>query len=107
FHQPPFSKGSHDSDDIYEDVMKEMRESIAPVLEQHNVDLIVCGHSHVYERSFLIKDHTGNSSTWDPATMLVDGSNGNYSQGHQYIKDQFATAKEGTVYVVCGNGGSK
>jgi acid phosphatase type 7 len=107
FHQPPYSKGSHDSDDLYEDVMKAMREDVIPVLESYNVDIILCGHSHVFERSYLIKDHYGYSSTWDPSTMLVDGSNGNYNQGNAYVKDHFSSAKEGTVYVVCGHSGSK
>lgn len=107
FHQPPYSKGSHDSDDLVEDVMKAMREEIIPVLESYNIDIVLCGHSHVFERSYLIKEHYDVSSTWDPPSMLVDGSNGNYAQGNAYVKDHFATDKEGTVYVVCGNSGSK
>lgn len=106
FHQPPYSKGSHDSDDIFELVMKSMREKIIPVLESFDVDLVVCGHSHVYERSFLINGHYDNSSTWDPFTMLKDGSNGNFTLGNAYMKDTINTNDEGTVYVVCGNGGS-
>lgn len=106
FHQPPYSKGSHDSDDAYELVMKAMREKIVPTLEQFDIDLVVCGHSHVYERSYLIKGHYGSSSSYDPNTMLMDGSNGNFAQGNAYMKDSSYTTPEGTVYVVCGNGGS-
>lgn len=106
FHQPPYTKGSHDSDDAYELVMKAMREQVIPVLESYDVDVVVCGHSHVYERSYLIGGHYGNSGSFDPGTMLLDGSNGNLSQGNAYMKDSSYSTPEGTVYVVCGNSGS-
>ncbi|MEY4603685.1 MAG: hypothetical protein RIT43_977 [Bacteroidota bacterium] len=107
FHQPPYSKGSHDSDDLYEQVMKAMREKVVPLLESYDIDLVICGHSHVFERSKLIHGHYGYSDTYDPLTMLKDGSNGNYGQGNAYMKDGLSTTPDGTVYVVCGNSGSK
>lgn len=106
FHQPPYSKGSHDSDDIQELVMKAMREKILPTLENYDIDLVVCGHSHVFERSALIKGHYGNSSSLDASTMLLNNSNGNFAQGNAYLKDGLNSTPEGTVYVVCGNSGS-
>jgi hypothetical protein len=39
--------------------------------------------------------------------MLKDGSNGNFAQGNAYHKDGLANTPDGTVYVVCGNSGSK
>ncbi len=107
FHQPPYSKGSHDSDDIQELVMKAMREHLIPLLESYDVDLVVCGHSHVFERSHLIHGHYGNSSTLDPSTMIKDGAGGNFDAGNPYIKDNLSQTEDGTVYVVCGNSGSK
>jgi len=108
FHQPPYSKGSHDSDDLYELVMKAMRERVIPLLEEYDVDLVVCGHSHVFERSRLIKGHYGNSGSFNALTMdLANGSNGNYAEGNAYIKDGSYATPEGTVYVVCGNSGSQ
>ena len=107
FHQPPYSKGSHDSDDLYELVMKAMREKVIPLLEQYDIDLVVCGHSHVFERSYLIKGHYGYSDSFDPGTMLMqNGVNGNYDEGTPYIKDNSYSTPEGTIYVVCGNSGS-
>lgn len=106
FHQPPYSKGSHDSDDAFELVMKAMREKVIPLLEDYDVDLVVNGHSHVFERSYLIKGHYGNSSSFSPSTMMMSNTNGNFSQGNAYIKDGSNTTPEGTVYVVCGNSGS-
>ncbi|MFN3342458.1 MAG: metallophosphoesterase [Flavobacteriales bacterium] len=105
FHQPPYSKGSHDSDSGIELVMKCMREEIIPLLESYDVDLIVCGHSHVYERSYLIKGHYGNSSSFNPAQHLVNGTSGNIQNNTPYIKDSLPTS-DGSLYVVCGNSGS-
>jgi len=108
FHQPPYSKGSHDSDDIWELLMEAMRENFLPILEQYGVDLVLSGHSHAYERSYLIKGHYGNSGSWNASTMLVDGSSGNDAVGEAYVKYKSGpNANEGTVYAVVGNSGSK
>jgi len=56
--------------------MRDMRENALPILEAAGVDLTLAGHSHVYERSFLIDGHYGTSGTWNPAFHLVDGGNG-------------------------------
>lgn len=106
FHQPPYSKGSHDSDDAYELVMKAMREKVIPLLESYDIDLVVCGHSHVFERSYLIKGHYGNSASFNAATMMMNATLGNMQQGTPYVKDGSYATPEGTVYVVCGNSGS-
>lgn len=107
FHQPPYSKGSHDSDDFYERVMIAMREKVMPLLEEYDIDLVVGGHSHVFERSHLIHGHYGNSGSFDPGTMLMDGNGGDFNLGNAYIKDDVDSTGDGTVYVVCGNSGSK
>lgn len=109
FHQPPYTKGSHDSDDIYELVMKAMREKVLPVLESFDIDLVVCGHSHVFERSYMIKNHYGNSSSFNlsqHATGINANTDGNFNNGTPYIKDNDNTNKEGAIHVVCGNSGS-
>lgn len=105
WHQPPYSKGSHDSDDFYEIVMETMREEIVPLLESFDVDMIICGHSHVYERSYLLNGHYGLSNSLS-SSMILDNSNGNKAQGNAYIKDAFASTPQGTVYSVVGNAGS-
>jgi acid phosphatase type 7 len=108
WHQPPYSKGSHNSDDIWEIFMKAMRKNFVPVLEQYGVDVIINGHSHVYERSYLINGHyADNSSSFNPAIHLVNGSSGNENLGEAYIKyTDGPTPNKGTVYVISGNGGS-
>ena len=52
WHHPPYSKGSHDSDTEYE--LVGMREVFLPILEANGVDLVLTGHSHDYERTWLI-----------------------------------------------------
>lgn len=105
FHQPPYSKGSHNSDDFWELFMLAMRQNALPILEQYGVDLVLSGHSHVYERSKLIKGHYGYSFSYSNATHALSTANGNYSQGNHYTK-YLNGSNEGTVYVVCGNSGS-
>jgi len=108
WHQPPYTKGSHDSDDAIEIYMKAMKENFIPIIEQYGVDLVLNGHSHVYERSYLINGHTGNSSSFDFGTMVIDGSSGNLANGEPYMRPTSGTnAGKGTVYVVCGNAASK
>ena len=115
WHQTPYSKGTHNSDNVYpntpagfEFFMKAMRDSILPVLEDHGVDLVLCGHSHNYERSYLIRGHYGFSNTFDTATMLLDSSSGSLLDGTPYIKYTTGpNANYGTVYAVVGSSAKK
>ncbi|MCX7768541.1 MAG: metallophosphoesterase [Flavobacteriales bacterium] len=106
-HQAPYSKGSHDSDSPIELIMRAVRERILPVLEQYDVDVVLCGHSHVYERTFLMHGHYGPSSTFNFATMVKNPTNGRLAWGQPYKKDDRPETPDGTVYIVCGNSGSK
>jgi len=104
-HIPPYSKGSHNSDHMWESQMLWMRLYVVPILEEYGVDLVLGGHSHVYERSMLIQGHDDSlSSSFDHTPMVLDGGNGNFESGNPYWK--YSRSNEGTVYVVCGNGGS-
>jgi hypothetical protein len=106
WHQPPYSKGSHDSDEGWELFMKGMRERIIPILEKYGIDLVLCGHSHVYERSYFINKHYGNSGTFNHSTMLIDSTSGNPDSNRTYIKYSYGPNKnKGTVYAVVGNSG--
>ncbi len=102
FHHPPYTKGTHNSDT--EAQLIEMRTNFVPLLEQYGVDLVLNGHSHTYERSFLIDNHIGLSSTFDPLTMRLDGGNGNTTP---YVKPGDLPGHKGTVYTVCGVSGKK
>ncbi|MFK8010348.1 MAG: MopE-related protein, partial [Saprospiraceae bacterium] len=102
FHHPPYSKGSHDSDDTSENRMIEMRENVLPICESYGVDLVLSGHSHAYERSNLINGHYGFSSTFDSTLHMIDGGNGQVNGTGAYQQN---TNIEGTVYVVTGSAG--
>lgn len=94
FHHPPYTKGSHDSDDKGDSNgrMAAMRENILPIFDRFGVDLVLTGHSHVYERSALIACHYGSSHSFRPAMVLDNES--------PYLKP--ASGPGGVVYAVVG-----
>ena len=103
WHHPPYTKGSHDSDD--EDQLIEMRENALPILEGSGVDLVISGHSHSYERSFLLDSHYGDSGSLTN-DMILDGGNGKNDDDGAYEKATLGQAPhEGAVYVVAGSSG--
>lgn len=104
WHQPPYSKGTHDSDDFFGN-MEMTRKHVNPILERYGCDLVLGGHSHGYERTYMLKGHFGSSNTFRP-NMIIDGSNGNPNDGNTYQKyTEGPDANKGTVYVVAGSGG--
>ena len=103
FHHPPYSKGSHDSDTDIE--LREMRQNALPILESAGVDLVLSGHSHSYERSFLIDGHYGSSNTFT-ASMKKNGGSGRTDGTGAYRKPTYGVAAhEGAVYAVAGSSG--
>lgn len=108
FHQPPYSKGSHDSDGFYEIYMRAMREYFTPIFDQYGVDMVINGHSHVYERSYPVYGHTGAASDFNPATMQVSSYSGYDSLGEAYVKLTYGPdANKGTIYTVVGCSGTQ
>jgi len=107
WHSPPYSKGSHDSDNLFDNFgnMTDMRANIVPILENYGVDLVLCGHSHNYERSFLMNGHYGFSDSLTPS-MIKDAGSGQPGDTGAYLKpDTGPAANQGTVYVVAGSSG--
>jgi hypothetical protein len=98
WHHPPYSKGSHDSD--VEQPLREMRRNVVPILEAYGVDLVLAGHSHAYERSFLVDGHYGSSLSFSSA-FVVDGGDGREDGDGAYVKG--GGGHRGTVYVVAGS----
>jgi hypothetical protein len=96
FHHPPYSKGSHDSDT--EESLVKMRENFIPIIERYHVDLVLAGHSHVYERTHPIRGHYGASDSFDFAKHVVAKTDAP-SQYHVDGKEQ------GIIYVINGSGG--
>jgi len=75
---------------------------VVPILEAGGVDLVLCGHSHSYERSMLIDGHYDVSSTFTPA-MIKDSGDGQLDGDGAYAKTTAPHA--GAVYVVTGTAG--
>ncbi len=96
WHHPPYTKGSHDSDT--EGRLINMREDSLPILEAAGVDLVLGGHSHIYERSYLL---SGGYETPSTAAGILDGGNGRSDGDGAY-----QTSGAGTVYIVSGHGGA-
>ncbi|RMF84198.1 MAG: metallophosphoesterase [Planctomycetota bacterium] len=107
FHHPPYTKGSHDSDNASDSGgrMRDMRQNALPILEAGGVDLVLTGHSHSYERSFLLDGHYGLSSTLTSAN-LIDAGDGRLDGDGAYRKPAAVTGPhEGAVYAVVGSSG--
>jgi len=105
FHHPAYHYQR--SDVIAEEI--EMRENFLPMLENNGIDLVLSGHAHSYERSYLIKDHYGMSSTFDSATHIMGGNSNGAGDGKvdgdgAYCKP-YETKNKGTVYITLGSSG--
>jgi hypothetical protein len=99
FHHSLYTKGTHDSDS--EGDLVELRQNIIPILEAHGVDLVLMGHSHVYERSYLLDGHYGLSSTFTES-MKVDGGSGREDETGAYRKNEEG---RGVIYTIAGSAG--
>jgi hypothetical protein len=102
WHHPPYTHGSHNSDDTGSN-MWDMRTNVVPILDSTGVDLVLAGHSHGYERSYLLNGHYGTSNTLTSAMKVGPGDgrpngNGPYTKAHAN-KYPF----EGAVYTVAGS----
>ncbi len=105
FHHPPYTKGSHDSD--LEPELISMRQNVVRILERYKVDLVLNGHSHSYERSYLINGHYGLENTFNSATHALSSSTGKYdgsTNSCPYIKNS-SEVRNGIVYAVVGSSG--
>ena len=103
FHHPPYTRGSHNSDSRTDSGGRlfKVREQVLPLLEKAGVDLVLSGHSHMYERSHLLGCHYGTSDTLE-ATMLQKPQ----MQGEQAIYTKQAAgriAHQGAIYAVVGS----
>ncbi len=103
WHHPPYTKGSHDSDTATESI--EMRETFLPILEAGGVDLVLCGHSHCYERSYLLDGHYGLAASLT-AEMIKNSGDGRQSGNGAYGKPLTGNHSHfGAVYCVTGSAG--
>lgn len=105
WHHPPYTMGSHNSDT--EGDLVAIHTRFIRILERMGVDLIMCGHSHDYERSRLMNGHYGNEASFNAGTHNKSSSSALYNGSANscpYIKDSL-TKKVGTVYALSGSAG--
>ncbi len=105
WHHPPYTKSSHNSDS--EGDLVNIRQNFITFLETRGVDLIICGHSHAYERGYLLRNFTGSWTSFNPATHAVSTSSATYTNNTTcpYVYNT-SPANHGTVYVVAGSAGA-
>ncbi|MDP7038454.1 MAG: metallophosphoesterase, partial [Myxococcota bacterium] len=102
WHHPPYSKGTHDSDS--ETALTQMRENFLPLLEEHGVDVVFSGHSHLYERSYLV--HGAYDTPTTAGAHILDNGSGNPQSGDAPYVKAAGDSVAGTLYVVAGHGGA-
>lgn len=94
-HHAPHSAGTHGHGDGHQ---RTMRSRLMPLLERGGTDLVLGGHSHGYERSFLLHGfHEGPEALRD--RMILD-------RGDEGVYAKPGGVAPGTVYVVAGIGGA-
>ena len=96
-HFPVYCDGNYQSDQ--QGVLSKLREVLVPLCDKHGVDFFLAGHDHTYQRSYLIRNHLGPSSTLRENNFLSkrDGRNLPIEKGHG--------PGSGTFYIVSGTGG--
>lgn len=104
WHHPAYSMGSHNSDT--EKQLVEMRENFVPLMEKYGVDVIFSGHSHSYERSYMINGHHGISDTFRKEKHTVSNGSGDGREDGDgsYLKTPELEGK-GMVYLTAGSSG--
>ncbi len=113
FHHPPYTKTSHTSD-TETDLIK-IREIFIRILERNGVDLVLCGHSHGYERSYLLKGFYNTFASplldadFNAATHTATGNtqNGKYDGTANSCSYTYNSGKynHGSMYIVSGSAG--
>jgi hypothetical protein len=106
WHHPPFTMGSHNSDSETE--LVNIRQNFIRILERNGVDMILCGHSHNYERSYLLKNYYSNELSFNPAIHTASNSSAKYDGTVNSCPYETVSGKvnHGTVYVVAGSAGA-
>lgn len=113
FHHPPYTKTSHTSDTEMDLVA--IREKFVRILERNGVDLILCGHSHGYERSYLLKNFYNTyaspllDANFSASSHTATGNtqNGKYDGTANSCAFAYNSGlyNHGSIYIVAGSAG--
>lgn len=69
-----------------------VRQNWGPLFDKYEVDLVVCGHEHDYERSYALRGTVSGSETLTPNPVSTERTN--------------IDTEQGTVHMVLGGGGN-
>ncbi|MGB2866938.1 MAG: metallophosphoesterase [Bacteroidota bacterium] len=101
-HRPMHSAGYHPSDGSSTSLSEKV--NWLTLLEDAGVDLVLSGHNHVYERSYLVDNLTGNSTDITAANRL-DTLLGRLDGDGAYKKPLGCVPHKGTIFITCEAGG--
>jgi predicted phosphodiesterase len=101
-HRPMHSAGYHPTD--ASSTALKQKQTWLPLLEAAGVDLILAGHNHVYERSYLVDNLIGLSTDITDANML-DTTLGRVDMAGAYRKIK-GKPHDGTIFLNCAAGGT-
>jgi hypothetical protein len=105
WHHAPITLGGHNGD--AETELVNIRTKFLRILERYGVDMVICGHSHDYERSKLINGYYGTEAAYSDAAYAMDTSSANYISDKTCAYTTVAgVPNHGTVYVVAGSFGA-
>jgi len=90
-HKPMYSSGTHGGEGP-------THGKIVPVLETHDVNLVLCGHDHGYERTLPLRGEAVVENPADGVTYVTTGGGGAYL--YTFVGDWF-TAHAESVYHMC------
>ncbi len=98
-HQPFHSGRYHPSDP--DRSSQQRRNAWLSLLFKHGVDLVLQGHNHIYERSYLVDNLVGKAMEVKPENNIDTGL-GREDEGKPYFKKSISG--KGTVFVTCASG---
>ncbi len=101
-HRPMQSGGWHNTN-VYSEDAQNRRDDWLSTLENHGVDLILAGHNHIYERSFLVTNLMEPTTSITKNNIIDDGL-GREDSGKPYYKSSKNNYK-GMIFMQVFSGG--
>jgi acid phosphatase type 7 len=90
-HKPMYSSGTHGGEGI-------THGKIVPVLDDREVDLVLCGHDHGYERTLPLCNEAVIENAADGTTHVTAGGGGAYL--YTFVGDWFTAHSESVHHMV-------
>lgn len=82
-HQPPYSEawsgGQYNGEE-------ELRNDIVPIIEANNVDIVLTGHTHDYERGLPHPPYDPKTGSGNNAAYVITGGGGSNLANHKYTE---------------------